>query len=111
MRSPTKHRSTPNLSPKKSVTWNDGRVSTYPDNSLLLGCTFYVDVRTAEGSDAGSLFIPLLKDMGASVVSQWTSNSMNVTHVLFKDGNDRTLEKVVASNGMVKCVNVGWAVE
>ncbi|KAK3062014.1 hypothetical protein LTS18_004982 [Coniosporium uncinatum] len=36
---------------------------------------------------------------------------MDVTHVLFKDGDDRTLEKVIASNGGVQCVNVGWAVD
>lgn len=109
-----KSKSTPTLSPKKSVTWTDPHPRSsamYPDNSALKCCVFYVDVRTAEGNDAGGFFIPLLKDMGASVVSQWTSNSMPVTHVLFKDGDDRTLEKVVASNGGVKCVNVGWAVE
>lgn len=72
---------------------------------------FYVDVKTTEGADAGHLFAPLLLDLGAEVVPSWTSNSMGVTHVLFKEGDDRTLEKVVASGGTVQCVNVGWAVE
>ena len=80
-------------------------------NDLLSGLVFYVDVKTADGADAGHLFTPLLEDMGADIVPSWMSNAMGVTHVLFKDGDDRTLEKVVASGGMVQCVNVGWAVE
>lgn len=105
----------PALSTKKSVTWNeDVRTSSpraAPVSNILSDCVFYVDVNTSEGSDASHLFIPLLEELGGQVVPQWTSNGMGVTHVLFKDGDDRTLEKVVASNGAVMCVNVGWAVE
>jgi hypothetical protein len=111
------------LSTKKSVTWKEssprgsGSAQQSPkplvgaSKTLLTGCVFYVDVHTSEGNDASHLFIPLLEELGAQVVPQWISNGMGVTHVLFKDGDDRTLEKVVASNGMVQCVNVGWAVE
>ncbi|KAF2103064.1 hypothetical protein NA57DRAFT_72049 [Rhizodiscina lignyota] len=107
----SKENNYPPLSTKKSVTWTEELPIPQPAHNLLTGLVFYVDVRTADGADAGHLFTPLLVDLGAEVVPSWTSNFMDVTHVLFKDGDDRTLEKVVASGGMVSCVNVGWAVD
>ncbi|KAJ9661372.1 hypothetical protein H2201_006564 [Coniosporium apollinis] len=104
-------------SPKKTVTWTSEEPiyeeppQAGPDGNLISDCVFYVDVRTVEGADAGEFFIPLLEEMGATVVSQWTSNSDPVTHVLFKDGEQMTLEKVVASNGAVKCVNIAWPID
>lgn len=104
-------------SPKKTVTWTSEEPiceeppQAGPDGNLISDCVFYVDVRTVEGADAGEFFIPLLEEMGATVVPQWTSNSDPVTHVLFKDGEQMTLEKVVASNGAVKCVNIAWPIE
>jgi len=117
MRSPARQ-----LSPKKSVTFNQITAiqpileeerpwNSRPTPGLLAGLCFFVDVNTSEGANARHLFVPLLEEMGAGVVPHWTSNNMDITHVLFKDGDDRTLEKVIASNGGVKCVNVGWAVE
>jgi hypothetical protein len=61
--------------------------------------------------NASSLFVPLLLDLGARVVAHWASNTDPITHVLFKDGDLMTLEKVVASNGMVKAVNIGWVLD
>jgi len=72
---------------------------------------FYVDVQDRNGADASSLFVPLLFDLGARVVAHWASNTDPVTHVLFKDGDLMTLEKVVASNGAVKAVNIGWVLD
>lgn len=73
---------------------------------------FYVDVRNATGEDSGGLFIPLLEELGAVCVQHWTSDSSpEITHVLFKDGERSTLQKVAASGGKVKCVNIGWPLE
>ncbi|KAF9629763.1 BRCT domain-containing protein [Lasiodiplodia theobromae] len=79
-----------------------------PDDGLLNGTVFFVDVRTVDGEDAGDLFIPLLEEMGAKIVNDWNSN---ISHVLFKDGDSETLEKVFATNGAVKAVNIGWVLD
>ena len=116
------------LSPKKSVTFHDRstpRQSPLPPQTapvilatpptprpvILAGLVFYVDVQDRNGADASSLFVPLLLDLGARVVAHWASNTDPITHVLFKDGDLMTLEKVVASNGAVKAINVGWVLD
>lgn len=116
------------LSPKKSVTFHDHRspwqsppppqtapvalaIRPTPRPTILAGLVFYVDVQDRNGSDASSLFVPLLLDLGAHIVTHWVSNTDPITHVLFKDGNLMTLEKVVASNGAVKAVNIGWVLD
>jgi hypothetical protein len=104
-------------SPKKSVSWQNLSPQAKPpvvpaaEPGVLAGTVFFVDVRSADGTDAGGLFVPLLEELGARVVENWTSNNMDLTHVLFKDGDRMTLEKVVATDGGVKCVNIGWALE
>ncbi|KKY16794.1 putative brct domain-containing protein [Diplodia seriata] len=82
-----------------------------PDDGLLNGTAFLVDVRTADGEDAGDLFIPLLEEMGAKVVSEWDGIDDSISHVLFKDGAVETLEKVAAAGGAVKAVNIGWVLD
>jgi twin BRCT domain-containing protein len=76
--------------------------------SILKGVTFYVDIWDSNGVRADQYFVPLLEDLGAKVVDEFTHD---VTHVLFKDGEEKTLRRVAGSNGSVKCVNVGWALE
>lgn len=76
--------------------------------AILEGMTFYLDVWTADKDNANMWFSPLLLELGAQVVSEWSDQ---VTHVLFKGGEDSTLRKVIASDGVVKCMNVSWAVE
>ncbi|KAF2177037.1 hypothetical protein K469DRAFT_697583 [Zopfia rhizophila CBS 207.26] len=106
--------------PKKSVTWTaspqadpqaDVESSFLMNDGPLASTVFFVDVHSSEGKDMGDVFIPLLEKLGAQIVPNWTSNNMGVTHVLFKDGSPMTLEKVVATNGAVKCVNVGWLLD
>jgi hypothetical protein len=115
LRSPEKRLNS--ASPKKSVSWQNLSPQAKPpvvpaaEPGVLAGTVFFVDVRSADGTDAGGLFVPLLEELGARVVENWTSNNMDLTHVLFKDGDRMTLEKVVATNGGVKCVNIGWALE
>ncbi|KAI9818705.1 MAG: hypothetical protein M1832_004181 [Thelocarpon impressellum] len=36
---------------------------------------------------------------------------IGITHVVYKDGGKRTLEKVRVSNGVVLCVGVGWVLD
>ena len=107
-------------------------------SSVLKGAVVHVDVHTTEGADASGIFIDLLTQMGARCVKQWNwkprlslgdsldsttspqagspSNSssaskIGITHVVYKDGGKRTLEKVRLSDGVVMCVGVGWVLE
>lgn len=107
------------------------RKPVVPD--VLHGAVVFVDVHTSEGADASGIFVDLLTQMGARCVKQWSWNprlsmgsSLNsdtpqaaspdttrvgITHVVYKDGGKRTLEKVRSSNGVVLCVGVGWVLE
>jgi hypothetical protein len=82
---------------------------TEPQNpSILKNVTFYVDIWGSDGSCANQYFMPLLEELGAKISVEWTDD---ITHVLFKDGDARTLKRVAQSRGAIKCVNVGWALE
>jgi hypothetical protein len=89
------------------------------NTALLKGAVVFVDVHTTEGADASTLFTELLTQMGARCVKRWDwngngdeiSNKIGITHVVFKDGGKRTLEKVKETNGVVSCVGVGWVLE
>ncbi|KAL6712578.1 hypothetical protein ACN47E_000455 [Coniothyrium glycines] len=106
LRSPQK---TDAKTPKKAVTWDDPEESELCLNDgPLQGMAFFVDI-TRNGMDQNHLFSGLLEDLGARVIKDW--NSVNVSHVLFKDGSMATLEKVIASKGAIKCVNVGWILD
>ena len=109
------------------------RKGVVPD--VLKGAVVYVDVHTSEGADASGIFVDLLHQMGARCVKQWTWNpraslgdslsseegsvssdsppasKVGITHVVYKDGGKRTLEKVRAAGGIVYCVGVGWVLE
>ncbi len=90
---------------------------------LLRGVVVFVDVHTTEGADASAIFVDLLSQMGARCVKSWSwnpfsppgnkdsSSKVGITHVVFKDGSKRTLEKVRESNGVVQCVGVSWVLE
>lgn len=103
--------------------------------NVLKGAVVYVDVHTTEGADASGIFVDLLTQMGARCVKQWLWNprsstnrsgdeesntspdsgtpgsKVGITHVVYKDGGKRTLEKVREANGIVLCVGVGWVLE
>lgn len=88
------------------------------NGSLLKGAVVFVDVHTTEGADASGLFTELLTQMGARCVKSWTWNGnaedgskIGITHIVFKDGGKRTLEKARESGGVVACVGVGWVLE
>ena len=86
--------------------------------ALLNGAVVFVDVHTTEGADASGLFIELLTQMGARCVKTWNWNGnkdegskIGITHVVFKDGGRRTLEKAKDTGGVISCVGVGWVLE
>lgn len=86
------------------------------NTALLKGAVVFVDVYTSEGADASVLFTELLSQMGARCVKSWAWNGnsedkIGITHVVFKDGGKRTLEKVRETNGVVSCVGVGWVLD
>lgn len=86
------------------------------NTQLLKGAVVYVDVHTTEGADASVLFTELLTQMGARCVKTWNWNGeeggkIGITHVVFKDGGKRTIERVRETNGVVSCVGVGWVLE
>ncbi|KAL2818808.1 hypothetical protein BDW59DRAFT_151861, partial [Aspergillus cavernicola] len=121
---PRTHRSkTPSRSSSPSKS-SQKQVSTYGD--CLRGTVVYVDVHTTEGEDASGIFIELLSQMGARCIKHWSWNprlsvspeesavsegKVGITHVVFKDGGVRTLEKVRQAAGLVKCIGVGWVLD
>ena len=102
------------------------------DAQILRGAVVFVDVHTTEGADASGIFVDLLTQMGAKCIKQWTWNprasmgsstqtptapdatpsvKVGITHVVYKDGGKRTLQKVRESKDLVLCVGVGWVLE
>lgn len=87
--------------------------------ALLRGAVVFVDVHTSEGADASGIFVELLTQMGARCVKTWIWNpndedasaKIGITHVVYKDGGKRTMEKVRESGGVVQCVGVSWVLE
>lgn len=114
----------PPETPSKPEAWVDaetpGRTPRRDVNpTLLRGAVVFVDVHTVEGADASALFVELLTQMGARCAKTWhwnpsaedASSKIGITHVLFKDGGKRTMEKVRETGGAVHCVGVGWVLE
>jgi hypothetical protein len=109
----------------KMTTWSTmGTPARTPrrdlNTALLKGAVVFVDVHTTEGADASTLFTELLTQMGARCVKRWDWNGnsdeasgskIGITHVVFKDGGKRTLEKAKETNEVVSCVGVGWVLE
>jgi len=92
--------------------------------NLLRGAVVFVDVHTTEGADASGVFMELLTQMGARCRKTWdwnpsspssnadaSSNKVGITHIVYKDGGKRTLEKVRQTNGLVHCVGVSWVLD
>lgn len=86
-------------------------------SGVLAGAVVFVDVYTSEGADASAAFVEALRGLGARVLKSWNWNlnstggsggKVGITHVVFKDGSPRTLQKLKDSNGVVLCVGVGW---
>ncbi|EKV07525.1 hypothetical protein PDIP_72980 [Penicillium digitatum Pd1] len=95
------------------------RRSISTEQKALHGAVVHVDVHTTEGEDASGIFVELLQQMGARCVKSWSWNPrsslspvddvepkdlrIGITHVVYKDGGLRTLEKVKKAAGLVNC--------
>ncbi len=118
----------PTTPSKPDATWSTaGTPARTPrqdlNRALLRGAIVFVDVYTTEGADASGIFVELLTQMGARCVNKWSwnpsspqggegsSSKIGITHVVYKDGGKRTLEKVRESGGVVQCVGVSWVLE
>ena len=117
------------VTPSKNDLWSSmGTPARTPrrdlNPGLLRGAVVFVDVHTSEGADASHIFIELLNSMGARCIKNWTwnpdsefnaessgSSKIGITHVVYKDGGKRTMEKVRRTNGVVHCVGVSWVLE
>ncbi|KAF5492625.1 hypothetical protein CGCS363_v011107 [Colletotrichum siamense] len=114
------------VTPAKSDIWSSlGTPARTPHRNLspglLRGAVVFVDVHTTEGADASSIFVELLTQMGARCVKTWAWNpnaadnsdmsKVGITHVVFKDGGKRTMEKIRETNGIVHCVGVSWVLD
>ncbi|KAF7959215.1 hypothetical protein EAE96_002730 [Botrytis aclada] len=107
----------------ETVTWSTVATparTPRPDlnTALLKGAVVFVDVHTTEGADASGLFTELLTQMGAKCVKTWSWNpnsddksKIGITHIVFKDGGKRILEKAKQTGGVVSCVGVGWVLD
>ncbi|KAG0134674.1 hypothetical protein HOY82DRAFT_499857 [Tuber indicum] len=94
---------------------NSGMVSQM---GVLAGAVVFVDVYTADGADASGPYVHTLRGLGARVLKAWNWNpdggnkdKIGITHVVFKEGSPRTLQKVKDSKGVVVCVGVGWVIQ
>lgn len=116
--------SLPPVTPTKSEGWSNAVTPARTprqdvDPALLRGAIVFVDVHTVEGADASAIFVELLTQMGARCVKSWNwnpsdedaSSKIGITHVVYKDGGKRTMEKVRETGGVVQCVGVGWVLE
>lgn len=111
---------TPSKPEALSQAETPARTPRRDDNpTLLRGAVVFVDVHTMEGADASAIFVELLNQMGAKCVKTWhwnpndedASSKIGITHVVYKDGGKRTMEKVRETGGVVQCVGVGWVLE
>ncbi|KAH9918813.1 uncharacterized protein B0H18DRAFT_882571 [Fomitopsis serialis] len=76
---------------------------------VLRECTVFVDVRTDDGDDAGGLFVDMLADMGAKVL---TRVGQTCTHVVFKNGLLSTLTRYrLLKDPRPLVVGIAWVVE
>ncbi|KAI9812499.1 MAG: hypothetical protein M1826_002830 [Phylliscum demangeonii] len=81
---------------------------------VLQGTVVYVDVRTAGGADASALFVEAVLEMGArggGGGGRAAPSRHAISHVVFRNGSARTLEKVRRSEGVVSCVGAGWVLD
>lgn len=108
-------------SPGRTKATAEPRAERRVDPLLLRGAVVLVDVYTKDGADASCLFVELLGQMGARCVDSWPwepassrageSGKIGITHVVFKDGGQETMDKVRAAGDAVYCVGVNWVLE
>ncbi|KAL8730862.1 MAG: hypothetical protein Q9166_003789 [cf. Caloplaca sp. 2 TL-2023] len=123
---------TPTTGPGQTLSTPGRSIRKAGFSNVLKGAVVHVDVHTTEGADASGIFVDLLTQMGARCVKQWHWNPQasgaspqqgaspevstpgvktGITHLVYKDGGKRTLEKVREAKGAVLCVGVGWVLD
>ncbi|KAL4245029.1 hypothetical protein ABKN59_002867 [Abortiporus biennis] len=76
---------------------------------VLKDCTIFVDVRTDEGDDAGSLFVDMLKGLGAKTLARV---GQSCTHIVYKNGLTSTQTRYrLLHEPRPKVVGIAWVVE
>ncbi|KAI0665691.1 hypothetical protein C8Q78DRAFT_986010 [Trametes maxima] len=77
--------------------------------AVLRGCTIFVDIRSEEGEDAGSLFVDMLRGLGAKMASRVGSRC---THVVYKNGLMSTIKGYrLLKEPKPLVVGIAWVVE
>ncbi|MBW0504032.1 hypothetical protein O181_043747 [Austropuccinia psidii MF-1] len=91
-----------------SLQYPSGRPEKIKKSSPLKDVVAFVDVRTAEGDDAGKIFVEMLKSLGAKVVSRAT---FPLTHIIFKAGKQATIDRwFLHPRPKPFLVGIGWVV-
>nr|POE77411.1 microcephalin [Quercus suber] len=105
---------TPATTPLKAVAMTPGQAPMTPHpNAPLRDVVALVEVFTLDGASASAAFAALLQRLGARTQKSW---SERITHVVFKDGSPRTLQKLrlhnqaVAEGNRAGGVGVGVAI-
>ncbi|KIJ15473.1 hypothetical protein PAXINDRAFT_11594, partial [Paxillus involutus ATCC 200175] len=76
---------------------------------VLKRCAIFVDVRTEQGDDAGSLFVDMLKGLGAKIMGRI---GQSCTHIVYKNGLPHTLTRYRMLNDPKPfVVGIAWVVE
>ncbi|KAK7691677.1 hypothetical protein QCA50_005076 [Cerrena zonata] len=76
---------------------------------VLKGCKIFVDVRTDDGDDAGSLFVDMLEGLGAKLLGRVGSTC---THIVYKNGLMSTVTKYrLHEDPKPLVVGIAWVVE
>ncbi|EMD33074.1 hypothetical protein CERSUDRAFT_118138 [Gelatoporia subvermispora B] len=77
--------------------------------TVLSDCTIFVDVRTDDGDDAGSLFVDMLRGMGAKVLQRV---GQTCTHIVYKNGLMSTITRYrLLHEPRPLVVGIAWVVE
>ncbi|KAG2347533.1 hypothetical protein BDR05DRAFT_876162 [Suillus weaverae] len=76
---------------------------------VLKKCAIFVDVRTDDGDDAGSLFVDMLRGLGARILARV---GQSCTHVVYKNGSASTLARYrLLNHPKPLIVGIAWVVE
>ncbi|KIK78555.1 hypothetical protein PAXRUDRAFT_28587 [Paxillus rubicundulus Ve08.2h10] len=76
---------------------------------ILKRCAIFVDVRTEQGDDAGSLFVDMLKGLGAKIMGRI---GQSCTHIVYKNGLSHTLTRYrMLDDPKPFVVGIAWVVE
>ncbi|KAG1742552.1 hypothetical protein EDB19DRAFT_1701821 [Suillus lakei] len=76
---------------------------------VLKKCAIFVDVRTDDGDDAGSLFVDMLRGLGARILARV---GQSCTHIVYKNGSASTLTRYrLLNDPKPLVVGIAWVVD